>query len=52
VKKIIDLIFMSVTLGINLFAEIQKAQDAKERDEIIEAARAHDRDRLLALLHK
>jgi hypothetical protein len=52
VKKFLDLLAMSITLGVNLFAEIKKAQDAKERDEIIEAARAHDRDRLLALLHK
>jgi hypothetical protein len=51
-KDFIALALASIQLGVNLFAEIKKSQDAKERDEIIKAARAHDRDRLLALLHK
>jgi|GEM_PF-6055135 len=51
-KDFVAFLVMSLRLGINLWAEIKKAQEEKERDEIIAAARAHDRDRLLALLHK
>jgi Na+-transporting methylmalonyl-CoA/oxaloacetate decarboxylase gamma subunit len=51
-KDFIAILTMSIQLMTNIFAAVKKAESEKEKDEIIAAARAHDRDRLLALLHK
>lgn len=51
-KDFFSILLMSIKLAENIFAALKKAESEKEKDEIIAAARDHDRDRLLALLHK
>jgi len=51
-KDFFSILLMSIKLAENIFAAVKKAESEKEKEEIIAAARAHDRDRLLALLHK